>query len=50
MFVQLTKDSQGQKAGMRIDVTEADAKTLLEAGLADLDRHGTLNSGISGKQ
>ena len=34
MFVQLTKDFQGQKAGTRIDVTEADAKTLLDAGLA----------------
>jgi HK97 family phage major capsid protein len=34
MFVQLTKDFQGQKAGTRIDVTELDAKTLLDAGLA----------------
>ncbi len=34
MFVQLTKDFQGQKAGTRIDVTDADAKTLLDAGLA----------------
>jgi hypothetical protein len=30
MFVQLTKDFQGQKAGTRIDVTEADAKTRLQ--------------------
>jgi hypothetical protein len=28
MFVQLVKDFQGQKAGTRIDVTEADAKIL----------------------
>ena len=34
MFVQLVKDFQGQKAGTRIDVTEADAKTLLDAGIA----------------
>ncbi|HEX3315415.1 MAG TPA: hypothetical protein VHR72_11015 [Gemmataceae bacterium] len=34
IFVQLVKDFQGQKAGTRIDVTEPDAKTLLDAGLA----------------
>jgi hypothetical protein len=34
MFVQLVKDFQGQKTGTRIDVTEADAKTLLDAGIA----------------
>jgi hypothetical protein len=34
MFVQLTKDFQGQKAGTRIDVTELDAKPRLDAGLA----------------
>ena len=35
MFIQLKKSFQGQQPGARIDVAEADAKTILEAGIAD---------------
>src|SRR5436309_218212 len=34
MFVQLTKDLLGRKAGERIDVAEADAQQLIRAGTA----------------
>src|SRR5262245_42414608 len=34
MFVELLTDFLGQKAGTRIDVSEADAKALLDAGTA----------------
>ena len=35
MFIQLKKSFQGQLPGARIDVAEADAKTLLDAGVAE---------------
>src|SRR5947207_164769 len=35
MFVQLTKDYFGQKAGARVDVDEPVAKTLLDEGVAE---------------
>ena len=34
MFVQLTKDFLGRKAGERIDVGEADAGSLIQSGTA----------------
>src|SRR6266540_550541 len=35
MFVQLTKDSLGQKAGARIDVDDLVARGLIEQGVAE---------------
>src|SRR5438552_1071220 len=34
MFVQLTKEFLGRKAGERIDVSEADAKSLIDQAVA----------------
>ena len=38
MFVELTKEFLGRRAGERIDVAEADARQLLAAGTARAGR------------
>src|SRR5207244_974196 len=55
MFVQLTRDYLGRKAGERIDLSEADAAPLLSSGAAEAVRddlltpmiHRALDSALS---